>query len=292
MAADYYEVLGVPRTATAEEIQRAYRTLARRAHPDVNKEPGAEDRFKQITEAYHVLSDPQRRRQYDLAGVGAGVGAGARAGASAGPRGAPGGFRDIDLEDLLGGLFGGGGGGGGFGAVPGADTEAEVTISLEDAYRGGRRTVTLHGGGRYEVTIPRGVTEGQRIRLAGQGSHGLGGGPPGDLYLVVRLRPDPRYQVSGRDVTVRLPVTPWEAELGAKVPLTTPGGEVRVDVPPGSSSGRKLRLRGQGLPNPRGNPGDLFAEIRIMVPPHPGADERRLFEELARVSTYDPRSSG
>ncbi|MER7003629.1 J domain-containing protein [Dactylosporangium sp. NPDC000555] len=303
MADDYYQVLGVPRTATVEEIQRAYRTLARRSHPDVSKEPGAEERFKRITEAYHVLSDPKSRAKYDRFGdqwrqvpddFESRRYAGAGSGAGAGRRRSPGGgfeagFQNIDLEDLLGGMFGERFHGG---AVPGADTEAELTIGLEDVYRGGRRTVTLPGGHRYEVAIPQGVTEGQRIRLAGQGSGGLGGGPPGDLYLIVHLAPDPRYTVSGRDVTARLPVTPWEAALGAKVPLRTPaGGEVRLDVPAGSSSGRRLRLRGQGLPNPRGNPGDLYAEIRIMVPPAPTAEERRLFEELARVSKYDPRST-
>ncbi|WP_432975064.1 DnaJ C-terminal domain-containing protein [Dactylosporangium sp. CA-233914] len=270
MARDYYEVLGVPRTATAEEIQRAYRTLARRSHPDVNKEPGAEDRFKEIAEAYHVLSDPQSRRAYDGAGA-------VRTGP--GRRGA----ERFDIEDLIGGLFGGG-------KVRGADTEAEITIGLEDAYRGGHRTVTVPGG-RFGVTIPRGVREGQRIRLAGQGARGLAGGPRGDLYLVVRFAPDPRYRVDGRDITVRLPVAPWEAALGATVPLRTPAGVVRLDVPAGSSSGRRLRLRGQGLPNPRGQPGDLYAEIRIVVPPSPTPGERRLFEELARTSAYDPRSS-
>ncbi|MFG2041431.1 DnaJ C-terminal domain-containing protein [Dactylosporangium sp. NPDC048998] len=302
MADDYYQVLGVPRTATAEEIQRAYRTLARRSHPDVSKEPGAEERFKQITEAYHVLSDPKSRAKYDrfgaqwrqapddfesrqYAGAGSGAGAGRRRSPGGGFEAGP----DIDLDDLLGGMFGGRFRGG---AVPGADTEVELTIGLEDAYRGGRRTVTLPGGRRYEVTIPRGITEGQRIRLAGQGSGGLGGGPPGDMYFIVHLAPDPRYTVSGRDVTSRLPVAPWEAALGAKVPLRTPAGrEVRLDVPAGSSSGRRLRLRGQGLPDPHGNPGDLYAEIRIMVPPAPTAEERRLFEELARVSKYNPRST-
>ncbi|MEV8517943.1 J domain-containing protein [Dactylosporangium sp. NPDC051484] len=303
MADDYYQVLGVPRTATVEEIQRAYRTLARRSHPDVSKEPGAEERFKRITEAYHVLSDPKSRAKYDrfgdqwrqvpddfesrrYAGAGSATGAGRRRSPGGGFEA---GFQNIDLEDLLGGMFGERSGGG---AVPGADAEAEITIGLEDAYRGGRRTITLPGGHRYEVAIPHGITEGQRIRLAGQGSGGLGGGPPGDLYLIVHLAPDPRYTVSGRDVTARLAVTPWEAALGAEVPLRTPaGGEVRLDVPAGSSSGRRLRLRGQGLPNPRGNPGDLYAEIRIMVPPAPTAEERRLFEELARVSKYNPRST-
>ncbi|WP_433047938.1 DnaJ C-terminal domain-containing protein [Dactylosporangium sp. CS-033363] len=274
MARDYYEVLGVAKGATGEEIQRAYRTLARRSHPDVNKEPGAEDRFKEITEAYHVLSDPARRREYD-----------ARAtvppsGGFQGFQGGPGGFADLgDLGDLF-----------GFGPVRGADSEAVITIPLEDAYRGGHRTVTLSDGTRLGVTIPRGVTEGQRLRLAGQGSGGLGGGPRGDLQLVVKFAADPRYTVDGRDVTVRLPVTPWEATLGAKVPLRTPGGETRrVDIPAGSPSGRRLRLRGQGLPGQP--PGDLFAEVRVMVPPHPTADERRLFEELARTSSYNPRSA-
>ncbi|MEV6924502.1 J domain-containing protein [Dactylosporangium sp. NPDC051485] len=291
MADDYYRILGVPRTATADEIQRAYRTLARRSHPDVNKEPGAEERFKQITEAYHVLSDPGSRAKYDRFGaqwrqVPEDFETRRHAGASAGPRRSSS-FVDIDLEDLLGSVFGGGRGG----PVPGADAEAEITIGVEESYTGGQRTITLPGGDRYEVTIPRGVTEGQRIRVAGQGSTGLGGGARGDLYLVVHFRPDRRFTVSGRDVTARLPVAPWEAALGAKVPLATPGGQVRVDVPAGSSSGRRLRLRGQGLPDPRGAPGDLYAEVRILVPPHPSADERRLLEELARVSSFDPRSS-
>ncbi|WP_433207270.1 DnaJ C-terminal domain-containing protein [Dactylosporangium sp. CS-047395] len=269
MARDYYEVLGVPKGAPGEEIQRAYRTLARRSHPDVNKEPGAEDRFKEITEAYHVLSDPARRREYDARSTVPPSG-------FQGFHGGPSGFTD------LGDLFG-------FGPVRGADSEAVITIPLEDAYRGGHRTVTLPDGTRLGVTIPRGVTDGQRLRLAGQGSGGLGGGPRGDLQLVVRFAADPRYTVDGRDVTVRLPVTPWEATLGAKVPLRTPGGETRrVDVPAGSSSGRRLRLRGQGLPGL--SPGDLFAEVRVMVPARPTPDERRLFEELARTSTYDPRS--
>ncbi|MFI5913363.1 DnaJ C-terminal domain-containing protein [Dactylosporangium sp. NPDC051541] len=310
---DFYEVLGVPRTATAEEIQRAYRTLARRNHPDVNKEPGAEDRFKDITEAYDVLSDPKSRRKYDRFGdrwrqvpddVEERAGARQRASAGAGFPGPGAGFggrggigEEIDLEDLLGSIFGGRSGSGdrfGRGPVPGADTEAEITISVEDAYHGGRRRITLPGGpgGRtreYEVTIPAGVTDGQRIRLAGQGSGGARGGPPGDLYLVVHIAPHPRYTISGRDITVEVPLAPWEAALGAAVPVETPGGTVRVDVPPGTPSGRRLRLRGRGLPNPRGAPGDLYAEIKIMVPPKPSDAERRLFAELAKVSSYNPR---
>jgi curved DNA-binding protein len=222
---DYYQVLGVPRTATGQEIQRAYRTLARRNHPDVNKEPGAEDRVKEITEAYGVLSDPESRRKYDRfgtqwrqvpddfeqrVGAGQGAGRGGRQRASAGSGfqagGGPyrtqgGGFsEEVDLDDLLGSLFGRQGGAGdqfGRGPVPGADTEAGITISVEDAYHGGRRKITLPGppGGRpreFEVNIPAGVTEGQRIRLAGQGSSGARGGAAGDLHLVVHIAPHPR----------------------------------------------------------------------------------------------------
>jgi curved DNA-binding protein len=200
-----------------------------------------------------------------------------------------GGAGGVDLDDLLGSLFGGGFGGG---AVPGADTEAELTLTVEEAYRGGHRTVALStpdGTREYEVTIPPGVTDGQRIRLAGQGSSGVGDGQRGDLYLVVRLAPHPRYRVHGRDVTASLPVAPWEAALGARVTTDTPGGRVDVGVPPGSSCGRKLRLRGRGMPNPRGTPGDFFAEVRVMVPARLSTQERALFEKLAQVSSFDPR---
>ncbi len=320
---DYYQVLGVPREASAEEIQRAYRQLARRHHPDVNKNPDAEDRFKEISEAYDTLSDPDKRRRYDrfgaayrqvpedvdargYASAGGGPFRGRPGRAAAGGPGGPGGRvrveqGDVDLEDLFGDLFGGGfggfGGGGGFGRGPvgGADTEAELTLTLEEAYRGGRRQVTLatpQGPRQLEVNIPPGVTDGQRIRLAGQGSSGMNGGGAGDLYLVVRLAPHPRYRVDGRDITAPLPAAPWEAALGAKLPVQTPGGTVEVTVPAGSSCGRRLRLRGQGLPNPRGRPGDYYAEVRILVPPTPTAEERELFEQLAKVSSFNPRRSG
>jgi len=307
---DFYEILGVSRTATQEEIQRAYRKLARKYHPDVNKDPGAADRFKEISEAYHVLSDPRTRKRYDAFGpdfrqvpedidpdmyARARAGAGARRGTGRWTAEEPfefGGFGvDIDLEDLLGGIFGGRGRS--RGPIPGADQEAELELTVEEAYHGGRRTITLDGSsGRprtLTVTIPAGVTNGQRIRLAGQGGEGIGGGPPGDLYLIVRLAHHHRYRVEGRDIHVRLPVTPWEAALGASVAIDTPGGEAKVKVPPGTSSGRRLRLRGRGLPNPRGAPGDLYAEVRIMVPAKPTDAERRLFEELAAASEFNPR---
>jgi len=169
---------------------------------------------------------------------------------------------------------------------------SELVLGVEDAYHGGRRSITLSGpdGPRtFDVNIPAGVTDGQRIRLSGQGGRGSDGGKPGDLYLLVRIAPDPRYRVEGRDIYVDLPLAPWEAALGATVAIDTPGGEARVKVPPGTSSGRRLRLRGRGLPNPRGAAGDLFAEARIMVPPRLTSEERRLFSELAATSKFDPR---
>jgi curved DNA-binding protein len=326
MARDYYDVLGVSRDAGPEDLQQAFRRLARQNHPDVNKDPGAEERFKEINEAYSTLSDPAQRRKYDRFGddfrhvpddweerVGAGVG---------GSRGGPGGRRratwstggtggdqvdfgdlgggfgggsgGIDIEDLLGGMFGGRGRGRA-GPVTGADQEAELPLTVEEAYRGGRRQITLNGpdGPRtYTVTIPPGVTDGRRIRLAGEGGQGMGGGPAGDLYLVVRLLPDPVFRVEGKDLHVDLEVTPWEAALGATVPVPTPGGESKVTVPAGSSTGRRLRLRGEGMPDPRREPGDLYAEIKIMVPPRLTDKERELFSQLASVSRFDPRRRG
>jgi curved DNA-binding protein len=198
---------------------------------------------------------------------------------------------DIDIDDLLGGIFGARGRRG-WGTIPGADQETEVEVSVEEAYTGSKRSLTLSGpdGSRtIEVTIPAGVTDGQRIRLAGQGGQGTGGAPPGDLYLVVRLAPHRRYRVEGRDVFADAPLAPWEAALGTTVVIDTPGGEAKVTVPAGTSSGRRLRLRGRGLPNPRGQPGDFYAEAKIMVPKTLSDDERRLFEQLAAVSTFDPR---
>ncbi|WP_425245530.1 DnaJ C-terminal domain-containing protein [Streptomyces sp. NEAU-NA10] len=309
MARDFYEVLGVARTADRDEIQRAYRTLARRYHPDVNKDPQAEERFKEINEAFSVLSDPEQRARYDRFGedfrkvpedweervaAGAGAGSGFWGTTGGGPRvrysTAGFGGEGVDVEDLFGSLFGGAG----RMRVPGADQEAELPLTVEEAYRGGRRTVTLAGPAgqrRYQVDVPPGTTDGQRIRLAGEGGRGSGDdAPAGDLYLRVRIQPHPEFRLDGRDVHVRLPVTPWEAALGATVPVRTPSGATaKVTVPAGSSSGRRLRLRGEGMPGPRGANGDLYAELRIMVPPRLSDRERELLEELAAVSSFDPR---
>ncbi|HXB50785.1 MAG TPA: J domain-containing protein, partial [Streptosporangiaceae bacterium] len=182
----------------------------------------------------------------------------------------------------------------GWGPVPGADQTAEIEISIEDAYRGARKTVSLAGpdGTRnLQVTIPAGVTDGQRIRLSGQGGRGSDGARPGDLYLVVRIAPHRSYRLEGRDLHADLRLAPWEAALGTSVALPTPGGEAKVKVPPGTSSGRRLRLRGRGLPNPSGKPGDLLAEAKIVVPAKLSEAERELFEQLAAASDFDPRRS-
>ena len=313
MARDYYDALGISRTASTEEVQRAYRKLARQHHPDVNRDPGAEERFKEVSEAYSELSDPDTRKRYDRFGpdfrqipeVYENYADAARTGRRGSPGGSPfgsgsrvwvdsgGGERfgagGVDFDDLLSGLFGSRGG---TGPIPGADQEAELELSVEEAYRGGRRRVTLSGAGEpasFEVAIPPGVTDGQRIRLAGRGGQGSGDGTTGDLYLVVRIAAHPRYRVNGRDISVDLPLAQWEAALGASVPVPTPGGEAKVRVPAGSSTGRRLRLRGEGMPNPRGTPGDLYAEVKIMVPRQLTQRERELFEALRRDSNFDPR---
>jgi len=309
---DFYQILGVSRNADQDEIQRAYRKLARANHPDINSDPAAEERFKDVSEAYDVLADPKTRSRYDAFGSdfrrvpedvspdewrrAQAAGAGARAGQARGGRSGGGfdfGGGDVDLEDLLGGIFGGRAGRG-WGPIPGADQEAEMELSVEDAYHGIRREITLSGdGGRrsFNVTIPAGVTDGQRIRLAGQGGHGTDGAHNGDLYLIVRIATHVRYRLDGRDLYVELRLAPWEAALGTSVALDTPGGEVKVRVPASTSSGKRIRLRGRGLPNAKGTAGDLYAETRIMVPPKMSGTERQLFEQLAAESDFDPRGT-
>lgn len=311
---DYYEILGVPRTATQEEIQRAYRKLARKYHPDVNKEPGAEERFKEINEAYEVLKDPEKRKRYDQ------LGAHWKAGQDFTPPpgwevhfdfgpGSGKGFEDIlfgfggrgtsGFSDFFEMLFGrarqaGAGTSGftsGFTRVrDGADQETTIRISLEDAYHGAQKIITLpHEQKSYEVKIPAGILPGQKIRLAGQGEPGIGGGRSGDLYLKVEIEPHPVYRLEGRDLYMNLPVTPWEAALGSEVTINTIGGTVTVRIPPGTQSGQKLRLRGKGMPNPKGEPGDLYAVVQIMVPKNLTGKERELFEKLREVSNFNPR---
>jgi curved DNA-binding protein len=314
---DYYAVLGVSKDASQEDIQKAYRKLARKYHPDVNKDPGAEARFKEIAEAKEVLADPEKRQKYDRYGS---AWRHAQQHGGAPPPGAEdfqfdfggGGFRGFDFGDLGGGggasgfssffemLFGGARGGAWQGAragdwsSAGADHEARLELSLEEAARGGEREITLSDPATgesktYRVKIPPGVRAGQRIRLSGRGGKGSGSGKAGDLYLKVELAPDPRFRLEGSDLHTRLPVAPWEAALGGEAEVATLTGPVSVRVPSGSPSGRKIRLRGKGFPTRDGGHGDLLAEIRIVVPEQLSAKERELYEELREKSPFKAR---
>ena len=293
---DYYEVLGVSRDADQDAIRRAYRKLARQYHPDVNSDSDAEDRFKEVGEAYEVLSDPEKRERYDR------LGANwrqqeqeapetnfedffARQGFGGDDGGAE--FSDDLFERLFGGRFGGGPGRRTGGPLRGSDREALLELSLEDALEGGRRRLTLDGRD-IDVNFPAGVRDGQLIRLAGQGAPGRDGGPPGDLYLRISLRPHPSFRPRGDDdLDVDLAVAPWQAALGATVPVQTPSGTAQIRVPAGSSSGRRLRLRGRGLPKSGGGSGDLHAILKIAVPKELSDRERELYEQLAEISSED-----
>ena len=297
---DYYEVLGVPRDASSDDIRRAYRKLARQYHPDINHEGDAEERFKEVGEAYEVLSDPEKRELYDRLGEQRRAGAEApdmadfedlfgRAGFGPDARVE---FGEGGLSDLFERLFGHGAGVADGGPLRGRDHEAVLELSLEEALAGGRRRLTLDGAGSFEVEIPAEVREGQRIRIAGKGAAGRGGGPAGDLYLLVRLKPHRRFRREGDDLQVDLRVTPWEAALGATVPVRTLSGTAQVRVPAGSSSGRRLRLRGRGLPTRDGGRGNLYATLQVAIPKELSDEERELFEKLASISRFDPRKDG
>ena len=296
---DYYEVLGVPRKATAQEIKRAYRQLARKHHPDL--QPAAErakagERFKEINEAYEVLSDPEKRAKYDALGSdwksGMDFTPPPGTGWSA-PQGGTeewGGFESF--SDFFSSLFEQPSSGGRRGGVritmPGSDVEVELPVTLEDALHGGRRRITLNGGRGLDVEIPKGVRDGTVLRLAGQGERGMNGGPPGDLYLHLRLTPQAPYRVNGDDLEMDLPLWPWQAVLGAEVRIDTPDGPVKLKLPAGTPGGRRLRLRGRGLPRGDGSRGDLHAVVSVVVPEQLGAAEREAYEALKRASSASP----
>jgi curved DNA-binding protein len=319
---DYYKILGVERSATADQIKTAYRRLARKYHPDVSKEPNAEARFKEMQEAYEVLRDPEKRAAYDQLGsdwksgqpfrpppdwgsgfefsgrpAGAGGAGRRRAGAAAGGESSEG-----DFSDFFASLFGGGSPfAGAAGRTGGRDHHARIDITLEEAYRGTARTLELKrpeikpdgsvevGSHTVRVAIPAGVSEGQLIRLAGQGEPAHGGGSPGDLYLETHILPDDTFTLDNRDVTVTYPVAPWEAALGASVTVPTLGGPVEMRVPPGAQSGQKLRLRGRGLP---GQPaGDQYVQLKVVLPPADSPQAKALYEEMRAKLNFDPRAS-
>ena len=323
---DYYELLGVTRDATKEEISKAFKKLARKYHPDLNPDDtSAEEKFKEINEAYEVLKDPEKRKLYDSLGPNWQQGQDFqpppgfdnmhfefRTGGG-GPGGMGGG--GFDFSDFFETIFGGGGGfqtsgmGGGFQqggpyggfggraqAQRGADAEASIQLTLEEALAGGARPISLQVPGpggmstkTLNVTIPAGVKEGQRIRLSGQGNPGFGGGPAGDLYLKVGFAPHPRFKVEDANIVLDLPLAPWEAALGATVSVPTLEGAVEMKIPPGTSSGKKLRLRGKGL-GPAGKRGDMLVRVMVQVPPSASEDEKELWDRLAETSGFKARN--
>jgi curved DNA-binding protein len=282
MAKDYYQTLGVSRGASESDIKRAYHKLAKQYHPDLNKDnPNAESRFKEVNEAYEVLSDPQKRQNYDQFGDPDGNPFAGGMGGRGGPQ-----MDTADFEEILRGMFGGmNGSTGGFGfgrRAPsrGRDIEHEVGVSLREAYEGTTRIVTK-GDRRIRADIPAGVTDGTRVRLKGEGEPGTTG--PGDLYLVVRIEDDARFKRDGLDLTTDVRVDWYTAMTGGKVSVPTVTGVVNVTVPAGTQSGRKLKLKGKGMPDGRGGYGDLYAHVLIGVPERLTDEQRRLAEALHRA---------
>jgi curved DNA-binding protein len=305
---DYYQILGVARDASDEDIKKAYRKLARKYHPDVSKEPGAEEKFKEVGEAYETLKDAKKRAAYDQLGryqpgqdfrpppdwereFHPDFGAGEVH------------FEDIDLSDLFSALSGRGRGRGGRVniPIPGEDYEMAAELTLEQAARGTEVDVNLsvvepderglprRRARNFKVRIAKGATNGQRLRVPGKGGKGINGGRDGDLYLNIVLRPHPVFRPDGHDLYLDLPLAPWEAVLGASVEVPTLSGAVRLKVPAGTQAGQRLRLSRRGLPKPDGGDGDLYAIARIAVPDSPGQRERELYQALAGASTFNPR---
>ena len=301
---DYYKIMGVARDVGQDELKRVYRRLARKFHPDVSKEKDAEARFKEVQEAYEVLKDPQKRAAYDQ------LGSNWRQGQEFRPPPDWGqnfefsnafGDQEGGFSDFFSSLFGGAGaargrarggpGARGF-AMAGDDQVAAIEIDLEDSFSGGSQTIELKSGQgparTLNIKIPQGIVEGQRIRLAGQGSPGHGGGPAGDLYLEVKFRKHKLFQVEGRDVTLTLPVAPWEAALGATVPTPTLAGAVDLRIPANAKAGQRMRLKGRGLPG--SSPGDQYVVLKIVLPPADTTRARELYEEMQRELPFDPRA--
>ena len=306
---DYYKIMGVARDATQDEIKRSYRKLARKYHPDVSKEPNAEARFKELGEAYEVLKDAEKRAAYDQLGANYKGGQEFRPPPdwNTGFEFSGGGYTGGDAQDysdffssLFGKEFRSGGAGRASPHAKGEDHHAKVLIDLEDAYLGAARVITLRVPAMdaqghvitkervLNVTIPKGIREGQHIRLVGQGSAVVGEGKAGDLYLQIEFRPHPFYRVDGRDLYLDLPVAPWEAALGATVKVPTLGGIVELKIPEGSVSGRKLRLKGRGLPGDP--PGDCYVILAIALPPADTEAAKDVYRKMAQELSFNPRA--
>jgi curved DNA-binding protein len=303
---DYYASLGLERGASEADIKKAYRKLAHKYHPDVSKEPGAEARFKEIAEAYQTLRDPEKRTAYDRLGKHT-PGEEFRPPPDWGPQhpGQEESFEGVDLADLLASLAGGSSRtrrARGSMSFRGEDFELRTTITLEQAYQGALIELNLSvpeydTEGRMvrvpkslKVRVPKGATDGQRLRLAGKGGRGVNGGPDGDLYLTVSLQPHRLYRADGHDLYLDLPLAPWETALGASVEVPTPGGLVQLKIPEGTTAGQTLRLAGRGLPRPKNGSGDLYVVAKIVMPNTTSARERELFKELANASGFAPRA--
>jgi curved DNA-binding protein len=308
---DYYEVLGVSRDASTDDIKKAFRKLAHKYHPDVSSDTQGEAKFKEATEAYATLKDPEKRAAYDELGrhpsgeefqpsqgwqdhfgdrgFGRQQGGNAR-------------FDDVDLSDLFAAFGGGRGRSAARGPTPGQDFEVQATVTLEQVHAGAEIDIDLaipetgkdglprRVSKTFRVKVPKGTEDGQGLRLSGKGGASRDGGPPGDLYIVLTLQPHPLYRVNGRDLSIDLPIQPWEAALGVSVEVPTLAGTVEMAIPAGTSSGRRLRLSKRGLPTAAGSAGDLYAIVTIAVPATLSTRERELYEELKKVSTAAPRA--
>ncbi|MCW8888345.1 MAG: DnaJ domain-containing protein [Gammaproteobacteria bacterium] len=306
---DYYKIMGLKRDASQDEIKRVYRKLARKYHPDVSKEQDAEERFKEVGEAYEVLKDPEKRAAYDQ------LGAGFKSGQDFHPppnwdsgfEFSGGGFTGADtggFSDFFEELFGRQGYAGGSSyhtsySAQGEDHHAKVEVDLEDAFNGAVRSITLQSPELNEqgqihlkqrtlkIKIPKGVKEGQQIRLAGQGAPGMGQGAKGDLYLEIHFKPHPLYRAERRDLYMQLPVTPWEVALGATVKTPTPGGKIDLKIPAGSNSGNRLRLKGRGIPGKQS--GDIYVTLKVMTPPADSDKAKEFYKEMASQLAFNPR---
>ncbi len=327
---DYYKLLGVSKTSSKEEISKAFKKLARKYHPDLNpNDPDAEKKFKEINEAHDVLKDPEKRKLYDSLGPNWKEGQNFQPppgfenmhfGGGGGQGFGEAGFSDF-FETIFGGGFGGGfsgqgarftrqGPGGGFSGGPfgggagmsrkGRDAEVEIELGLEEAYHGGKKSISLQEqvptpGGMpqvrtktLEVNIPKGIKDGSKIRLSGQGNPGMGGGPAGDLYLKIRIAGHPNYKVDGTTITYDLPLAPWEAVLGAKIRVPTLDGAVEMNLPAGISSGQKMRIKGKGLGS-GAKQGDQMVQVVIKSPKNISDTEKELWEKIAETSDFNPR---
>lgn len=298
---DYYKIIGVERDASETDIKQAYRRLARKYHPDVSKEANAEDRFKELGEAYEVLKDPQKRQSYDQLGANwkageqfrpppgwGGAGFGGFDGRAGGFDSASG-FSDF-FESMFGGGFAQSAGGGhahGF-QQAGQDQTAAINVSIHDAYHGVNKPIRLSNGKSLQVKIPKGIATGKKIRLSGQGLAGFNGGPNGDLYLEITVVDDAQYELKGKDIYFDVNIAPWEAALGGKIPVTTLDGKIELKIPANSKSGRKMRLSGKGMP---GSPdGDLYVRLLIVTPPADTEQEKTFYEDMEKIFNFNPRN--